>query len=294
MRKSMPWSKPPAALRYGAAIAALAAAVAAGTLLQPALAPVVSLLLCGVLFAAWFGGFGPGLLAVTLGLLAFDFFFLPPLYSLAVQDYSDVVRLIAFAIAALFVVALSARQESTAQSLRRAYADLQAAVRDLERANASLRDENAERQRAEDRLLRSEAHLAEAQRLSHTGSAVYNETEILYWSEESSRIWEFDPRQGIPSREAVWQRIHPDDLDKVNANIEHGVREKRSFVSEFRIMLPGGAVKHIEATNHPVFSASGELLEIVVTGLDVTERKRAEQALRESEAQLAQAQRELR
>ncbi|HET9816678.1 MAG TPA: PAS domain-containing protein, partial [Xanthobacteraceae bacterium] len=150
-----------------------------------------------------------------------------------------------------------------------------------------------EGKKAEDRLRRSEAYLAEAQRLSHTGSAAYNETEILYWSEEASCIFGFDPLQGIPSREAVWQRIHPDDLDKVNANIERGVREQRSFANEFRIILPDGTVKHIEATNDPVFSASGELLEIVVTGVDVTERKRAEQALRESEARLAETRREL-
>ena len=141
-----------------------------------------------------------------------------------------------------------------------------------------------EAKKAEDRLRRSEAYLAEAQRLSHTGSAVYNETEIPYWSDEAARLFGFDPLQGIPSREAVWQRIHPDDLDRVNENIEHGVREKRSFANEFRIILPDGMVKHIEATNKPVFSASGELLEIVATGLDVTERKRAEQTLRESEA----------
>jgi PAS domain S-box-containing protein len=140
-----------------------------------------------------------------------------------------------------------------------------------------------EGKKAEDRLRRSEAYLAEAQRLSHTGSAVYNETEIPYWSEEAARIFGFDPLHGIPSREAVWQRIHPDDLDRVNENIERAVREKRSVANEFRIILPDGTVKHVEATNNPVFSASGELLEIIATGVDVTERKRAEQTLRESE-----------
>jgi PAS domain S-box-containing protein len=143
-----------------------------------------------------------------------------------------------------------------------------------------------ERKKAEDRLRRSEAYLAKAQRLSHTGSAVYTETEIPYWSEEASRIFGFDPLQGIPSREAVWRRFHPDDLDRVNETIARAVREKRSFGNEFRIIHPGGTIRHVEAINDPVFSASGELLEIVATGIDVTERKRAEQALRESEAKL--------
>ncbi len=148
-----------------------------------------------------------------------------------------------------------------------------------------------EGKKTEDRLRRSEAYLAEAQRLTHTGTAVYNETEIPYWSEEAARIFGFDPLHGIPSREAVWQRIHPDDLNRVNENIEHAVREKRSFANEFRIILPDGTVKHVEATNNPVFSASGELLEIVATGVDVTERKRAEEAYREAQLELAHANR---
>jgi PAS domain S-box-containing protein len=141
-----------------------------------------------------------------------------------------------------------------------------------------------ERKKAEDRLRRSEAYLAEAERLSHSGSAAYNEREILYFSEEAHRMYGFDPLQGIPSREAVWQRIHPDDRDQINQAIERAVREKSSFGAAYRVLLPDGTIKHHEAVNHPVFSASGELIEIVVTGIDVTERKRADAALRESEA----------
>src|SRR5258707_9319694 len=129
-----------------------------------------------------------------------------------------------------------------------------------------------EAKKAEDRLRRSEAYLAEAQRLSHTASSAYNETEFLYWSEEAFRIFGFDPLQGIPSREAVWQRIHPDDVDRMNENIERAVREKRSFTNAFRFILPDGTGKHIESINHPVFSAR------VGTPIDVTERKRAEEA----------------
>src|SRR5882757_9440201 len=72
-----------------------------------------------------------------------------------------------------------------------------------------------ERKTAEDLLRRSEAHLAEAQSLSHAGSAAYNETTILYWSDENYRIFGFDPREGLPSRKAALERIHPDDRERV-------------------------------------------------------------------------------
>jgi PAS domain S-box-containing protein len=141
-----------------------------------------------------------------------------------------------------------------------------------------------EAKKAEDRLRRSEAYLAEAEKLNHSGSGAYTQAEILYLSEEAHRMFGFDPLQGIPSREAVWQRIHPEDLDRTNEIIERAVREKRSFDHDYRIILPDGAIRHIESTNHPVFSASGGLIEIISTGIDVTERKRAKDALRESEA----------
>ena len=76
-----------------------------------------------------------------------------------------------------------------------------------------------EGKKAGDLLRRSEAHLAEAQRLSHTGAVAYNGTAILFASEETYHIWGFDPAQGLPSREVVFQRIHPGDRDWL---IRHG------------------------------------------------------------------------
>ena len=140
--------------------------------------------------------------------------------------------------------------------------------------------------KAEDRLRRSEANLAEAQRLSHTGSWAINPamTKILYWSEECYRIWGFDPLQGLPNRETVWRRIHPDDRDGMYEETQEALRQKRDYKVDFRIVLPDGTVKYLEAIGHHRFSADGELVQVVGTNVDVTERKRAEEALRESEA----------
>ena len=82
----------------------------------------------------------------------------------------------------------------------------------------------------------------------------------------------------------MWQQAHPDDRDRLYAETEEAQRRKEDFEVEFRILLRDGTVKHVEAIGHHVFSASGELLEILGTHVDVTERKRAQEALRESEA----------
>ena len=147
-----------------------------------------------------------------------------------------------------------------------------------------------ERKKAEERLRLSEGRLAEAQRLSHSGVAAYNETTILYGSEETYRIWGFDPTQGLPSREAVNQRIHPDDRDRVLGEVQRAVGGRRDYSIGYRIALPDGTVKHLESIGRPRFSATGELVEIVVTHLDVTGRKRAEEEhkrLRQLESDLA-------
>ncbi|MGB0124145.1 MAG: MEDS domain-containing protein [Silvibacterium sp.] len=139
-------------------------------------------------------------------------------------------------------------------------------------------------------LRRSEAYLAEAQRLSHTGSWAFNGQKAVYWSEENFQIWGFDPQQGLPDRETVFQRIHPEDHDRVMDCVQESVSGKTDYAVEFRIVLPDGTVKHIQGLGHPVFSASGDLIEVVGTQFDVTERKRAEEErerLRQAQADLA-------
>ena len=147
-----------------------------------------------------------------------------------------------------------------------------------------------DRKRAEEALRRSETYLAEAQRLSNTGTLVFNATSPVYWSEESYRIWGLDPLEGLPSRETVLQRIHPDDRERVNVEIDQALLQKRNFVLEFRIIPPEGPVKYIQSIGRPLFSADGETVEMIATHVDVTERKQAQEEherLRQLEADLA-------
>jgi len=101
-------------------------------------------------------------------------------------------------------------------------------------------------------LRRSEAYLAEAQRLSHCGVTAYKGSTVFYGSEEIYRIWGFDPAQGVPGRKAVLQRIHPDDRDRLNAVVERARSMRRDVTSAaYRIVLPDGTVKHLESIGQP-------------------------------------------
>src|SRR5438270_86937 len=158
-------------------------------------------------------------------------------------------------------------------------------IEDRKRAEAALRH-------SEEGLRRSEAWLTQAQRLSHTGNWAYDATTMryLYWSDESYRIWGFDPLQGLPSEEDMWQRIHPDDRDRVREEVQKAIRQKNDFTGEFKIVLPDGTVKYLEATSRHKFSPLGEPVEAVSTSVDVTERKRAQdehEKLRQLESDLA-------
>ncbi|MCU1255037.1 MAG: hypothetical protein JWM83_1336 [Candidatus Angelobacter sp.] len=284
------WPRPSVIWSYGITALSVVAALVFSRwpVLHLETAPV-SLFFCAVMLSAWFGGIGPGLLATALSSLAFDFYFLPPIHTLAPKP-EEIPRLIIFTVSALFVGSLSAAQRSATNSLRHARDDLKGTVQELQRTNEALRAESIERQNAEDKLRRSEAYLTEAQRLSHTGSWAFNARAVLYWSEENFLIWGFNPQQGLPDRTTILERIHPEDRDRMLEYVQKAMREKRDYAVEFRIVLPGGTVKHIQGLGHPVFSANGELVEVVGTQLDITERKHAEEErekLRQAQADLA-------
>src|SRR5882724_7358203 len=185
------------------AVAVLATAVALGIArwleLHLDSAPV-SLFLCAVMISAWLGGVGPGLLATVLTTLAFYYSFLPPVDSWAAKP-GQMPRFLVFIVSAVFVGSLSAAQRRATESLRRARDDLSETVQELKKTNEALGT--------------SEAYLAEAQTLSHTGSFGWNAaTGELFWSEESFRIFEYDRTQK-PTVQLVLERVYPEDVQLV-------------------------------------------------------------------------------
>src|SRR5208283_5291946 len=144
----------------------------------------------------------------------------------------------------------------------------------------------------EQTLRDNKAYLAEAQRLTHTGSWAWNVTrrENVHWSQEQYRLFGLDPQSDFLSFEKAFQRIHPEDQATFNDVVERAIRERSDFEVDFRIVLPDGSTKYSRSVGHPVFSATGELVEFVGTGIDMTERRQAEkerERLRQVQADLA-------
>jgi PAS domain S-box-containing protein len=298
MSRSNPllWVKPPGIWGYGIAVFSVAAALTVSRL--PAIhlqdAPV-SLFLCAVILSAWFGGIGPGLVATGLSVLAFNYYFLPPIHSLGPKP-DEIPRLVIFIVSALFVGSLSAAQRSATESLRRARDDLRATVQELQSTNETLEAESRERKSVEESLRRSEGYLAEAQRLSHTGSwaSIPAKGEIKYFSEECYRVMGFDPQAGQPRYETFFQHVHPDDQAKLSEAVEKAGRDKMEFELDYRFVRPSGEIRDIHVVGHPVLSSSSDLVEFVGTVMDVTERRRAEQErerLRQAQADLTRVNR---
>src|ERR1700682_1691336 len=143
-----------------------------------------------------------------------------------------------------------------------------------------------ERKEAENALRQSETYLAEAQRLSHTGSFGWRVVsgEII-WSEETFRIFGYDKAPSV-TLDMVFQRIHPDDRARAKQTIERASSDGKDFDHGYRLLMPGGSVKHVHATAHAATDASGGI-EFVGAVTDVTARKRAEEELHEAQAGLA-------
>jgi PAS domain S-box-containing protein len=180
------------------------------------------------------------------------------------------------------------------QFLSRVNADLEERISqrlaDLSRTNQALQNEIAERKQVEDKLRQSQAYLAEAQKLSLTGSFGWNvSTGEIIWSKETYCIFEFDTEQK-PTLELVFKRVHPEDAAQVQETLDRATQNEISFDFEHRLLMPDGSVKHLHVVSRPSRNISEEV-EFVGAVMDITKQKRLENRLRQSEQNLAEGQR---
>jgi len=150
--------------------------------------------------------------------------------------------------------------------------------------------ERAERKKAEEAFRRSEMYLAEAQRLSHTGSFGWDPASgEIYWSDETYRIFECEPTIE-PTVQLVLDRTHPDDRMRLRQIIDCASIERSEFTAEHRLLMADGSVKYVRAVARPSAGEDTESFVFVGAVMDITERKRAEEereGLRQLEADLA-------
>ncbi len=283
MWKSNPprwWSKSSAISRYAIAILSVGIAIVVAGLLTVFLhtEPIASSMIAAVMFVAWFGGFGPGLLAIALAVLAIHYYVVPPSNSFALKNnlfslgVAELPRLILFSIAALFVTFLSSAQRLAAESLRRSHDDLLAAFEHQKQVEGVLQH--------------SEMYLAEAQRLSQTGSFGWDVSSgEIFWSEESFRIFGYD-KTGSVTVDMVLQRIHPEDRALVQRTIDRASSDGKDFDYEYRLLMPDGSVKHVHVVAHAV-RHHGDQLEFIGALMDVTAAKQAEEELHKTQTELA-------
>jgi transcriptional regulator with PAS, ATPase and Fis domain len=230
----------------------------------------VSLFLCAVIFSAWLGGIGPSLLAIVLSALTFYYSFLPPVDSLAAKP-DQIPRFLIFIVSAVFVGSLSVAQRRTTESLRRTRDHLNETVQELKNTNEALG--------------KSETYLAEAQSLSHTGSAGWNvSTGELIWSEETFRIWGYD-RTVKPTIQLMLERVHPEDIHRVQEVVDAASRNGRDVDLEHRLLMPDGSIKRVHVLSHAINYRPGEL-SFVGAVMDITAMKNAFEEIRALRDQL--------
>jgi PAS domain S-box-containing protein len=155
-----------------------------------------------------------------------------------------------------------------------------------------LQQENSERRRTAEALRRSEAYLAEAQTLSHTGTWSWTpETDEIYWSAESFRIHEIEGTTS-PDIALMIRQTHPEDREYFEQILDEARRQRKDFNFEYRVVMNDGSVKHLQAVARASVDESGRF-QFVGAVMDVTQRKRAEEAQRMQERERERMQRQL-
>lgn len=291
MTSSLPVNFPiPPAREVPRAFALAAASVATALTLLAAITtraepPAASLLLLSVLFAAWYGGTLAGLFGLALSVAAFDYFYVAHMH-VGAMTLAELPRLVAYLAAAGCVIRLCASHHRALSNFKTVNESLVATNECLTQANEALERRNAQREMLNERLRWSEAFLREAQKISRTGSWRWSLPDgKLTWSDEHFRIFGFYPGFETPARDAIVERIHEDDLDRLRDVVRRAVQAHRGFECEYRIRLPNQTIRYVRGVGRPIQWEAGRPVEYIGTTVDITRQRQTEELLRKSETE---------
>ena len=285
------WREPTTIYHYALAIVSVAVAIVAAELITRLLnaEAIASSMLCAVIFTAWFGGFGPALLAIALAVLSFHYYLVPPINSFTWKHdlfgvgISEVPRLILFSIVSILIAFLISAQRKITETLRRSRDELRTAIADQKRMEATLQSAFDEIKRSEDRL-----------------RLVIDTIPTLVWRAGSDGAPEFLNQRcldytGLSLDQALdsgWaSAIHPDDSEGLLATWRAIRKWRTRGETEARLRRFDGKYRWFLFRIEPLHDEGGNIVEWYASGTDIEDRKQTENALRQSEAYLAEAQR---
>jgi PAS domain S-box-containing protein len=270
---SLGWPKPSTRVSYGVAILSVATAVVAAQLFAELLHtdPIVSLFLCGIMFVAWFSGTGPAWLAAALSVVAFDYYIVSAANSFALA-INDVPRVALFALAAVFVVLLSAAQRSAAESFRRSRDDLQVAVQKLEQTNTALQAESAERKRAEQDL---QATIDTIPALVASYDPNGKRELLNHTARNYSGL-----SLAVVSSDKAWTAFHPDDDEAVNHEWRSCLATGKPFQMDVRLRRADGTYRCHLLRRVSLRDETGTIVKWYGEAFEIEAPKRVEQDVR--------------
>lgn len=244
--------------RYGIAVVAVALVLAIKAIFSTFIVGGSSFLLLSVavLVAAALGGLGPGVLATFLGVFLGDYFFLSPVGTLVPPSADHGLRTLLFLVQGLAISAIG----------------------------AALVSQKVRAEQGRESVLDTQGRLADAQRIARIGNWDYDvDRDEAYWSDELYRIFGFEPREFVPDRKTFFRLVHPDDRSIVQGAIRDAAGGAARSSVEYRIVRQDGEIRTVSTEYEPILDGSGRMVRLIGTIQDVTERRRAEGALQESE-----------
>ncbi len=267
-------------LYYGGAVIFSAVAVLIRWLLDPVLGDAVPLatLYGATAFAVWLGGYRPALLAAVLGYAACDYLFIQPRGTFSPLDSTSMVRLILYFLSCSIIIAFG-------EAMRRAHRRAEEGQRNILTQKTHLEREIQCRKAAEDELAESEQRFRQ---LAENINEVFwmanpPNTEILYVSRAYERVWGRSCRSVYEQPRSFIDGIHAEDRERVRIEVVEKQGRGEPTDKEYRVVRPDGSVRWVRDRAFPVRDAAGQVYRMAGIAEDITEKKQAEEAMKEAD-----------